>query len=177
MKHIYIGTSRIEGKGIFAGENIKKGESIELIKGKARFLTVKNKDDSLSYPNWIGIGKNKWIEVGTPGVYLNHSCNPNSGIEGTITSKESDKSLKGSYTMTALHNIKKGEEITIDYSITECDGLWEMKCACGEKNCRKIVRSIQYLPERQFKKYFPYVPTYFKNLYLKGHQNIVLSKS
>lgn len=177
MKHIYIRTSGIDGKGVAAGENIKKGDSIQHIKGEVRFLTVKNKKDSLSNPNWIGIGENKWIYPDYPNQYLNHSCNPNSGIKGTITIKDSDKSMKGNYAVVALKDIKEGEEITIDYSIIEGDDLWEMKCTCGEKNCRKIIRSIQFMPEDQFEKYLPYVPTYFKNLYLKRHKHSGLART
>lgn len=174
MKHIYICTSRIEGKGVFAGENIKKSDVIQHIKGEARFLTIKNKKDSLSYPNWIGVGKNKWINPNYPNQYLNHSCNPNSGIKGTIIIKDSDKSVQGKYSIISLKDIKEGEEITIDYSIIEGDDLWEMKCSCGAKNCRKIIRSVKYIPRKQFKKYLPNVPTYFKNLYLKEHKEDLL---
>jgi hypothetical protein len=66
--------------------------------------------------------------------------------------------------------MKEGEEITIDYSTIEGDPLWEMKCACGEKNCRKIIRSIHSMPKKQFERYLPYVSTYFKRLYLKEHK-------
>jgi SET domain-containing protein len=170
MKHIYIRTSRIDGSGVAAGEDIKKGEIIQYIKGEAKFLTIKNKEDSLSNPNWIGIAKNKWIYPDHPNQYLNHSCNPNSGIRGRITIKDSDKSAKGNYEIVAFRDIKEGEEITVDYSTIEGDDLWEMKCICGEKNCRKIIRSVRYIPEKQFKKYLPNVPLYFKNLYVKGHQ-------
>ncbi|MDO8656516.1 MAG: SET domain-containing protein [Nanoarchaeota archaeon] len=176
MKHIYICTSPIEGDGVSAEEDIKKGETIQEIHGEARFLTVRNKKESLSYPNWIGVGKDKWINPSYPNQYLNHSCNPNAGIKGAITISQ-DKSVKGKYVIVALKPIKEGEEITIDYSIIEGDDLWEMKCKCGEKNCRKIIRSIQHLPERQFKKYLPNVPAYFKNLYLKEHSLAKLAKA
>ena len=164
MKHIYIRTSVIDGKGVAAGEDIKKGDVIYHIKGEAKFFTIENKKDSLSNPNWIGIGENKWINPDYPNQYLNHSCNPNSGIKGTVT-------------MVAIKDIKEGEEITIDYSIIEGDDLWEMKCACGEKNCRKIIRSIQFMPEDQFEKYLPYVPTYFKNLYLKRRKHSEVARA
>lgn len=158
MKHIYIRNSNIEGKGVFAGEDIKKGENVQYFKGKKKFHIVENKKDSTSdrYTNWLGIEKNKWIDVIYPLQYTNHSCNPSSGIKGKVT-------------IVALRDIKKDEEITIDYSTTECDDLWEMKCNCGEKNCRKVIRSVQHLPVKQFKKYLPYIPTYFKNLYFKEH--------
>lgn len=166
MKKIYISTSTIAGNGVVVGENIKKGEIIQRFKGKIKSHVVENKEDSISdvYTNWLGVGKDKWIEVEYPLQYVNHSCNPNSGIKGRVT-------------IVALRNIKKDEEITIDYSTTESDDLWEMKCKCREKNCRHIIRSIQYLPERQFKKYLPNVPTYFKNLYLKQRKHSGLAKA
>ena len=154
MKHIYIANSPIEGKGVRIGEDAKKGDLVRYIKGEIKFLAVKSKEESLSFPNWIGIGNGIWIDPDYPHQYLNHSCNPNCGIKGKVA-------------MVALKSIKEGEELTIDYSIIEGDELWEMKCNCGSKKCRNIIRSIQYLPEKTFKKYLPYIPTYFKKLYTK----------
>jgi uncharacterized protein len=152
MKHIYHSTSAIDGMGVMAGENIKKGEVIQHIKGEIKLFVPTTKEESASYPDWVGVGKNKWIDPAYPNKYLNHSCNPNTGIKGRVT-------------MVALKNIKEGEEITVDYSIIEGDDLWEMECRCGERNCRGLIRSIQYLPEEQYKKYLPYIPTYFQKLH------------
>lgn len=168
MKHIYIRTSPIEGMGVFAGEDVKKGDVIQHIKGEARFLTVQSKEDSLSYPNWIGIGHNKWIDPEHPNQYLNHSCNPNASVRGRIVI-DKNKQAKGKYDIVAIKPIKEGEEVLIDYSVIEGDDLWEMPCLCAAKNCRKVVRSIKFVPKAQFKKYLPYVPTYFQNLYYKAH--------
>lgn len=154
MKHIYHSKSGVHGTGVMAGEDIKRGDIIQQIKGEAKFFVPKNKTDSLSYPNWVGIGKNQWIDPSYPNQYLNHSCNPNTGIKGKVT-------------MVALKDIKEGEEITIDYSIIEGDDMWEMECNCGEKNCRKIIRSVQFLPEEQYKKYLPFIPPYFQRLHNK----------
>lgn len=158
MKHFYIATSKIAGKGIMAGEDIKKGDLIRYIKGEIKFLSIKSKEDSLSYPNWIGIDKGVWIDPDHPHQYLNHSCDPTAGIKGKVS-------------IVALKNIKEGEEITIDYSIIEGDDLWEMPCSCGSKDCRKIIRSIQYLPKKTYKKYLPFIPKYFQRLYNKSHHN------
>lgn len=160
MKHIYIATSKIAGKGVMAGENIKKGELIRYVKGKIKLFVPKNEKDSQVGPNWIGIGKNKWIDPDYPHQYLNHSCEPNSGIKGKVA-------------MMATKNIKEGEEITVDYSIIEGDEMWQMPCNCGSKKCRKIIKSIQYLPQKTFKKYLPFIPTYFKNLYEKTNKFII----
>lgn len=154
MKHIYIATSPINGKGIRSGENIKRGEVIQPIKGKMKFMTIKCKNDSLSNPNWIGVAKNQWIDPGKPFKFLNHSCNPNAGVRGKIN-------------IVAIKDIKEGEEITLDYSIVEGDSSWEMKCECGAPNCRSIIRSIQFLPKENYHEYMPFIPTYFKKVYEK----------
>lgn len=155
--------------GVFAGEDMQPGDIIQPIKGEARFLTVTNKEESLSYPNWIGIGENKWIDPDYPNQYLNHSCNPNAGVRGQITIDD-NQTAKGQYEIVALKNIKEGEEITIDYSIIEGDDLWEMECRCGAKNCRKVIRSVHTIPPQQFKKYLPYVPDYFQKLYRERNE-------
>ena len=158
MKHVYHTTSKIHGMGVFAGEDIKKGEVIQPIKGKMMHFTVTNKEDSLAYPDWIGIGKNQWIDPEKPFKFINHSCDANSGVQGQID-------------IVAIKDIKEGEEITIDYSIIEGDAFWEMPCSCGSSNCRKIVRSIQFMPKEQFNKYLPYIPEYFQELYREYQQS------
>ena len=154
MKHIYICTSKIEGLGINIGESAARGSVICLIKGEMKFKVNKNKRDALSNPNWVGIKKDHWIDPDKPYKFLNHSCSPSVGINGTVK-------------LVALHDLKEGEELTIDYSTIEGDTRWEMKCKCGEANCRGIIRSIHFLPELQFNKYLPYISSYFKKIYLK----------
>lgn len=154
MKHFYVCASRIEGFGINAGEDIRKGEIITRFRGSLKFKINKNKRDALSHPDWVGVKKNHWIDPERPQKFLNHSCNPNASIKGL--------------TVVAIRNIKEGEEITFDYSIIEGDVRWELKCLCKQPNCRKVIRSVQFLPKKVFKKYLPNVPTYFKKLYLKG---------
>ncbi len=155
---IYIGKSKLHGKGLFANQNIKKGEIIAIIKGKVVNWIVINKSTSAVGPNWIGLRKNHWINPNHTFEKLNHSCNPSSGI-------------RGSRTLVAIRNIKNEEEVTIDYSITEEDLFWRLnsKCKCGSKKCRKIIRSIQFLPLKTYKSYLPYVPNYFQKVYLRYH--------
>lgn len=156
-KNVYIAPSKIHGRGIFAKRNFKRGERVMLLRGRLKHLKITSKEDSQMGPNWVGIKKNFWIDPISPILYLNHSCdNPNIGIKGKIT-------------FVALRDIKKGEEITIDYAITEDDTLWQFQCLCEAKNCRKVIRSIQYLPNRIYKRYLPYVPTYFKKVYNKAN--------
>ena len=152
---IYIGKSKVHGKGVFASRDIKKDEIVSLIKGKIVNWVVVDKKTSAYGPNWIGCGKNKWIDPEPPFNYLNHSCNPNIG-------------RKGLRTIVALKNIKKGEEISIDYSVTEHDQLWQLdkRCKCGSKSCRKVIKSIQFLPKKVYNRYVSYVPNFFQKVYI-----------
>ena len=159
MKHIYICASKIDGLGVSIGENVKKGEIISRIKGEMKFKVNKSLKDTFANPDWVGIAKDQWIDPAKPYKFLNHSCNPTAGIKGKLT-------------LVALKNLKEGEEVTIDYSTIEGDPNWKMQCTCGEKNCRKIIRSIEFMPEDQFEKYLPYVSSYFKKLYLKRQKGL-----
>jgi len=154
-KKICIRESKTHGKGLFALRNIKKSEIIFIIKGKkVNFLINNKKQAGIAGFNWIGFGKNKWIDSTNYGLYLNHSCDPNSAIKGKVT-------------VVAIRNIKKGEEITFDYSLNEADIFWHIKCYCGSKNCRKIIKSIQFLPKKTFVKYISHIPKYFKQVFKK----------
>lgn len=154
MKQIYHASSIIEGLGLRIGENARRGEIIFRFTGPLKLKVNKNKKDALDNPDWVGVAKDQWIDPDKPYKFINHSCNPNVGIKGKVT-------------VVAMRTIKEGEELTIDYSTIEGDARWEMKCLCGEQECRKVIRSMQFLPEKQFKKYLPYIGTYFKDLYLR----------
>lgn len=156
MKEVYSDRSKICGRGLFIKQGAKKGERISLIKGTMKHKVNKTVRDALGHPDWVGVGKDKWIDPAVPYKYLNHSCDPNCGVKGTVT-------------LYALRDIKPDEELTIDYATTEGDPRWIMengaKCLCKAKHCRQMVRSIQFLPRKRFESYLPYIPKYFQQLY------------
>lgn len=98
--------------------------------------------------------KNIWIDPVNYGAYFNHSCNPNSAIRGKVT-------------VVALHDIKKNKEVTFDYSLNEADIFWYIKCSCGYKNCRKNIKSIQFISRKTFNQHTSFVPKYFKQVFKK----------
>lgn len=153
MYKVYPKKTKRTGIGIFAKKNLKRGEVIFIVKGNLVHFIVRNKKGALYGDRWLSIKKNTWINPreDSPWYFINHSCKPNAGIKGKIS-------------IVALKNIKKGEEITIDYSITEAEKLWSMKCNCGYKNCRKEIKSIQFLPEKIYRKYLPYIPKYIQKV-------------
>ena len=160
MKKIYKAKSGINGYGIFAGEDIKKGEFVFYMKGKRihHHCDFYDRVDRERCANWVGLSKDHWIIPEFPISFMNHSCEPNLGTIGSVTFK-------------ALRNIKRGEELTFDYSISDPDVKWYIECTCGSKYCRKTIRSIQFLPRTIFKKYLPYIPKYFQRVYLSANGN------
>lgn len=162
MTKVYVAKTENTGKGLFAKTDIKKNEAIFSVRGR---IIKDDKYYAGSYykwgPRWLTIGKNKWISClrTNPWWYINHSCKPNAG-------------LRGRKTVVAMKNIKKGNEITIDYSITEDDPSWKMRCDCGHDNCRKVVRSVRFLPEDIFREYKPFIPKYLKESYLSARANL-----
>lgn len=162
MRKAYVAKSKITGKGLFAKQNIEKGEIVLIMKGKIIKMTPKNRKKILADPNVMGIEKDVWIYPYAPYVYMNHSCDPNTSSIGKVT-------------FVALRNIKKDEELTFDYSISE-DTSWTMKCCCGSKKCRGVIRGTRYLPVDIFKKYYPIFPTYFKKLYLKINRELLTKR-
>ena len=159
MKKIYVSTSKIEGRRIFAGENIAKNERIRAISGAVVRKHPTNRKESSLIENWFGIGKDLWIRPSSPFIYLNHSCDPNSVVIGRRM-------------LIARRSIRKGEEITMDYSLTDADPHWRMKCRCGSRNCRRTILPIQRLPVRTYKKYLPQVASYFRSVYRKTHPRV-----
>jgi hypothetical protein len=122
----YIGLSEIQGMGIFARQSVTKGTAICTLEGPVKQTSIYTE----THPNWIGIGKDQWIDPIPPLDHINHSCEPNSALSDGLI-------------LRALRPIARDEEITMDYSTTEADFVWEMACSCGAPSCRKMLRSIQ----------------------------------
>ena len=132
-----------KGKGIFAKRNIKKGETIVVAKGKVYTIQNYKKDVKkyrLDEDHLLQIDFDKFILGKNIARFTNHSCSPNARIKDRVK-------------FVALRNIKKDEEITLDYDTFEYGSGWTMKCKCGSKNCRKIVKGFRFLPEKLKKKY------------------------
>ena len=157
MKQIAVSGSAIEGKGIFAAEDIRKGEIIQRIEGERIKRELKSEKESKKFANWIGLGKNLWLNPNkTKFRYLNHSCNP---TEAIIRSR----------TLVALSDLEEGEEVTFDYSLTDIDPHWSMVCHCGAPNCRKLITPLYSIPPEVFKNHYPNIPPFFQRAYFKNY--------
>lgn len=84
----------------------------------------------------LQIGQDMYVDLEDPGRRANHSCDPNAGVRPDLS-------------LMAMKSIRVGEEIRYDYSTTMGDGLWEIECHCGSKNCRGTIQDFCKLPSRQ----------------------------
>lgn len=58
-------------------------------------------------------------------MFLNHSCEPNVGVQGQIV-------------FVAMRDIAAGEELTHDWATTDDDD-YELECRCGASVCRRRI--------------------------------------
>ncbi len=98
----------LAGLGLYAGENIKKGEKI--IEYIGNILNKEEADKKITAQYLFEVNRNKTID-GTPrwniARYCNHSCDGQANAESEI--------IKGRVFIQSIKSIKEGEEITYDY--------------------------------------------------------------
>lgn len=170
MKSVIIKEVKGKGNGLFANRDFKKGELIfHHDKSKLKRYSLKElekfPEDKQQHADYVG--NDKYVLDFHPCSYMNHSCEPN-----TIVKMKSI--LKSD--IYALKNIKKGEELTHDYSLTAVDQIgkkkpdWIMNCNCKSKNCRKkIIGDFFKLPIELQRKYYKYLPKSIKNNYKRKY--------
>lgn len=148
------------GYGVFTKLPIKKGEVLTIfggyiipIKKVPRVIKQLQEYCYQVHDNFFfgPVAKNE-VSVSE---YYNHNCNPNIGFKDSIT-------------IVSIRNIKKGEEITMDYAMCLTTHLFDFKCACGSKNCRLSVTGDDWrIPKlrKKYKNYFqPYILEKIKKL-------------
>ena len=114
------------GKSVIAREHIDPGELIGVWSGRVvsteeleglapeiRMHTVQVEEEL--YLASIGDSE--------PPDYINHSCDPNAGLDGQIA-------------IVAMRDIEPGDEVTIDYAMCDGSPYDEFDCACGTALCR-----------------------------------------
>ena len=137
------GDSLIEGLGVFANIGFRKGDLLSVLQGERISVPELKRryDEKILRPSDpLQVSPRVYVHLYAPFIRLNHSCDPNTAIV-----RETD--------LIALRPIDQGEELTLDYSLTEWTWPkfgrhreWRMPCACGSQACRGIVSQFPYLP-------------------------------
>jgi SET domain-containing protein len=154
MPDVIVKNTGKKGKGVFALRNFKKDEVILRMDCSDVFYERDIDNISrhhLNHAYHLGHGKNFFMK--SPEKFINHSCNPNAFDKQGVA--------------FAMKNIKKGEEIIYDYSISG-EEIWRMKCHCKSKNCRKVIYGqFNKLDKKTQKKYLPYLEEWYKKKHRK----------
>jgi uncharacterized protein len=123
----------IKGKGAFATKDIAKGELIGEYTGEIIDEAEADRRYLAAERTYLfTLSKEKYIDGDASENslrFINHSCNPNCEAE-----VDKDKVF-----YHALRDIKKGEELTIDYAL-DAEPDDPQTCLCGEANCRGTMK-------------------------------------
>lgn len=173
MKKFIIKKSYIKGQGLFASQNIKKGELLsyaDLSKQKSYIPEEIGKMLNNDHADYVGRGR--YVISFHPYSYMNHSCNPNIVIKHNSIAKSE---------IVAMRDIKKGEELTYDFGVNAMDqfgkNLWVMDCTCGSKNCRKKIPGDFFKqPIKIQKEYYKYLPPIVKRKYRDRFKRLMQGK-
>ena len=141
----------LSGYGIYAKEHLKPGEIIFSSEEKAHRLVTKKFVEQNWKPDEIeNFRRYAWPL--SDEVYIlwdtkpaewapqNHSCDPNTQYSGL--------------NVIAKKEIKKGEELTLDYTSFLNNEMESFICNCGAPNCKKVIQgkeenSITHLEKNQ----------------------------
>ncbi|XP_068702261.1 uncharacterized protein [Montipora capricornis] len=140
---------------------------IDVVEVSKGFLSCQAMDDILSgsfltdlwgpvlhYPHMytVQVDINKHVEPRGPLKRFNHSCEPNARFIYECRNVEhSDLDINDGvfWHVIALRDIKKGEDVTLDYTTTEYDMAQGFQCKCKAKNCLGEVKGFKYLSSVQ----------------------------
>lgn len=150
---VEIRNSEIDKKGMYARENISKGEVVYI---KGGHILLREEVFSSSVINsYLPISDDFFVGAISSGeesdvkLYNNHSCDPNCGMHGEIT-------------FIAIKDIRAGEELTIDYAFIDNED-YSFECHCGSPICRHIVTGFDWKIKELQDKYYPYFAQYLKD--------------
>lgn len=140
MKKYFRKKSGINNWGLFASKSIRKGEKVIEYKGKK--YTHKQVDENDKFDNskaiYLFTLNDKYVLDGDTNTntakYINHSCDPNCDVD----------IIKGKIWISAIKDIKKGDELSYDYGFGYDKDFRQFPCKCGSKICcGYIVRDDQ----------------------------------
>lgn len=86
-----------------------------------------------------------------PADFINHSCDPNAGLQGQLT-------------VVAMRDIAPGEEVCFDYAMTDASPYDQFTCSCDTKHCRGNVTGNDWMLPHLQDRYRGYFSTYVQRL-------------
>lgn len=126
----------ISGFGIYATRDIKEGETIFTGEERShrivtrRFVEMNWSDDEKLHFRRYAYALSEevfalWDENPSEWAPQNHSCDANTCLDGL--------------NVIAVRNIRKNEELTLDYAVFLDDSMEPFECRCGCRSCRGMI--------------------------------------
>jgi SET domain-containing protein len=125
---IEVRSSRIEGRGVFAGCDLPARRKIGEIHGVLRMLPAARRQvEGRTRIYLIELSARTALDCthGGPFRFLNHSCRPNCYLRVQRNRVE----------VYTLRRVDHGSELTVDYGVTP--HLEGMECRCASPGCRR----------------------------------------
>lgn len=122
-EHVVVKPSGIEGLGVFAKRDFKKGETVfkwNPLKALTEEELASMPESEKRYVNPLEDGTKVLMNI--PERYMNHSCDANTNALGNAD--------------VAIRDIKAGEEITADYFTEGAATEMGFSCSCASEHCR-----------------------------------------
>lgn len=127
----------IAGFGIYANRWVRKGEIVYRGEERPHRLVTRrhveqcwSEDKKLDFRRYAyAIGKEVyalWDNDPSDWSPQNHSCEANTGLDGL--------------NVIALRDIRRGEELTLDYGVFLDNSMEPFACSCGAASCRGIIQ-------------------------------------
>jgi uncharacterized protein len=138
--------SAIVGRGLVARDAFAAGEIVSVKGGRlvdaatrATWTGSRAADFQVADGIYLAAAPADEAEFERVMMFLNHSCEPNVGIQGQIV-------------FVALRDIAAGEELTVDYGTIEYLDA-PMACRCGHATCRGEITAEDWRKPELRRKY------------------------
>jgi SET domain-containing protein len=132
---LLLGRSKIHRWGVYAGEPIPKNRKvIEYTGERINRRETKRRAASSEHIYLFTLDKYWTLDGavnGSGAEYINHSCDPN------IISRI----VRGHILYFAKRDIRKGEELTVDYHFAP--DVERVPCSCGAPSCRGTINLLK----------------------------------
>ena len=137
--------------GVIAVEKVSAGELLGVWSGVILDLETLLQQPEEIRRHSVQVEENHYLVSIKPDEapdFINHSCEPNAGLNGQIC-------------VVAMREIYPGEEVTIDYAMCDASVYDEFECQCGTTLCRGKVSGSDWkrsdLQKRYAGHFSPYI--------------------
>lgn len=148
-----LGDAGRKGLGIFATAAIAGGETVAGFGGQVFEREEFDRLDADRRSHSIQVDEDLYLvspEALDPADYVNHSCEPNTGLLGNVL-------------VVAMTDIRAGEEICFDYAMCDAADYDEFVCECGTPSCRRLVTGSDWKRTELQARYSGYFSSYLAN--------------